>query len=567
MCEPGQLMAIMGASGAGKSTLLDAIAARIKTNAYYTVEGQVMLNGQSATRKAIRSASAYVQQEDALLGTLTPREAISFSSMMRLPASLSSEEKMRRAELLIHELDLSRCADTQCGTVFSVGLSGGEKRRVSIGVELVTNPTLLFLDEPSSGLDSSTALSIGTTLKRMAKQGRTVVCTIHSPSRSVFALFDRVLLMSKGQIAYLGDSSPMLPHLADYGFHCLAKENPADFCLEVLSGQGRQDQSRLARLLSYYRQNPAKPASLPPLPDATPLVRQKPSWFEQFVLLVRRAWLNSVRQPMNTVVRLVENVGLSAFVGLLYLGAGHTQRSLAARVGTIYFLLCVQALLTNVHPVIIFSEERVLFLREKQRKMYRTSAYFLAKVLIDLPFQLVFPVLFGLIPYFMIGFQPVAFKAVRFSIALLALAQASEALGLILGVLVASPRLSLMLSPLLQIPFMLVTGFFLNLKSIPSYLLLLKFISPHKYTFSALMATEFRGLNLTCDEDESWVAPISQTEVMEYCPITKGEQVLSVFALGEDDHYWADIGAIMIIAVICKVLALLALKLISTKAR
>ncbi|MCO5548670.1 hypothetical protein L7F22_002129 [Adiantum nelumboides] len=212
--EPGQLMAIMGPSGSGKSTLLDTLAGRLATNATQT--GIVLLNGRR--RKLCYGTAAYVTQDDNLIGTLTVRETIRYSAELRLPDRMDAREKEAIVESVIREMGLMECANTKVGNWHLRGISGGEKRRVSIAIEILMRPRLLFLDEPTSGLDSASSFFVVQTIRTLARDGRTVIASIHQPSSEVFELFDNLCLLSSGQTIYFGDafeacnvSLPMLP--------------------------------------------------------------------------------------------------------------------------------------------------------------------------------------------------------------------------------------------------------------------------------------------------------------------------------------------------------------------
>ena len=171
--------AIMGPSGAGKSTLMNILAGRLQGNGTNVVEGDVFYNGKQVDPKTFASNIAYVMQEDAIKATTTPREAFHFSAALRLGNTVTEEERNKRVNALIEELRLQKCADMMVGDarLRIPGISGGERKRTAIGVELISNPSIVFLDEPTSGLDSFAAHRVVTVLNRLAEKGRTVLCT------------------------------------------------------------------------------------------------------------------------------------------------------------------------------------------------------------------------------------------------------------------------------------------------------------------------------------------------------------------------------------------------------
>ncbi|GMH17484.1 hypothetical protein Nepgr_019325 [Nepenthes gracilis] len=199
--EPGQVLAVMGPSGCGKSTLLDALAGRLGTNMRKT--GEILVNGRK--QSLAYGTSAYVIQDDMLMTTLTVREAIYYSAQLQLPNSMSKSEKLERADMVIREMGLQDSINTRIGGGSKKGISGGQRRRVSICIEILTRPALLFLDEPTSGLDSAASYHVMSHIVKLAQKDRsTVVASIHQPSSEVFELFHNLCLLCSGRLVYFG---------------------------------------------------------------------------------------------------------------------------------------------------------------------------------------------------------------------------------------------------------------------------------------------------------------------------------------------------------------------------
>ncbi|KAG2462984.1 ABCG2 protein, partial [Polypterus senegalus] len=240
--KPG-LNAILGPTGSGKSSLLDILAARKDPSG---LSGDVLIDGvlQPTNFKCI---SGYVVQDDVVMGTLTVRENLLFSAALRLPSSISFTEKQERVSNVITELGLTRVADSKLGTELIRGVSGGERKRTNIGMELITEPPVLFLDEPTTGLDASTAKAVLALLKRLAQRGRTIIFSIHQPRYSIFKLFDSLTLLAIGRVIYHGPAQSALQYFHSIGYECEPFNNPADFFLDIIN----RDSTAVAETTDY----------------------------------------------------------------------------------------------------------------------------------------------------------------------------------------------------------------------------------------------------------------------------------------------------------------------------
>ncbi|KAF0708195.1 hypothetical protein AaE_013312, partial [Aphanomyces astaci] len=237
--QPGSLTALMGSTGAGKTTLMDVIAGRKTTG---TIEGDLFVNGHPLDRRTFTQVSGYCEQNDVHEETATIREAFHFSAALRLPSDTTQDQRQSFVDDILDVLELTPRANAQYLT-----LSQGERKRVTIGVELLSNPSILFLDEPTTGLDSRAATIVMECVKRIAESGRTVVCTIHQPSTVLFELFDKLLLLKTGgELVYFGDLGPQSSVLLEYfrQFQGLPPmephENPATYMLNCI-GAGTGD--------------------------------------------------------------------------------------------------------------------------------------------------------------------------------------------------------------------------------------------------------------------------------------------------------------------------------------
>nr|XP_014350846.1 PREDICTED: ATP-binding cassette sub-family G member 2 [Latimeria chalumnae] len=229
--KPG-LNAILGPTGSGKSSLLDILAARKDPTG---LSGEVLIDGAPQPAN-FKCTSGYVVQDDVVMGTLTVRENFQFSAALRLPKSISDREKKEKIEQVIQELGLSKVANSKVGTQLIRGVSGGERKRTNIGMELIIDPPVLFLDEPTTGLDASTAHAVLLLLKRMSKRGRTIIFSIHQPRYSIYKLFDNMTLLAGGRLVYHGPAKNALDYFSTAGYTCEPYNNPTDFFLDIING-------------------------------------------------------------------------------------------------------------------------------------------------------------------------------------------------------------------------------------------------------------------------------------------------------------------------------------------
>jgi len=228
--------------------LLNVLAGEVQNNSQ--VSGSVLVNGQLFNGKKMKNLSGFVFQDDLILATMTVRKAIAMSAQLRLPQSVSPQEKAKRVKDVIEILHLEKCVDTIVGSTLVKGISGGERKRTSMAMEMVINPSVLYLDEPTSGLDTYTAYSVISSLSDLAAQGRTVIATIHQPSSEIFHMFDDLLLLAEGEVMYYGKANEVVSYFAIRGYQCPQYSNPADFVFMSILNNTEEGTLKTAGLAS-----------------------------------------------------------------------------------------------------------------------------------------------------------------------------------------------------------------------------------------------------------------------------------------------------------------------------
>eukprot|EP00002_Diphylleia_rotans_P014506 TRINITY_DN2829_c0_g1_i1.p1 TRINITY_DN2829_c0_g1~~TRINITY_DN2829_c0_g1_i1.p1 ORF type:complete len:902 (+),score=195.71 TRINITY_DN2829_c0_g1_i1:75-2780(+) len=232
---PGTVTAVMGPSGAGKTTFLSLISGKVqKTKGTIKINGEVEDNGVTKYKKLV----GFVPQEDTMLRMMTVKENLLFSARFRLPASYTSDKISLRISEVLDILGLVDVMYSVIGDERTRGISGGQRKRVNIGMELVADPSILFLDEPTSGLDSTASEEVCYCLKKISRLGLTISTVIHQPRYEIFAMFDRALLLGKGgRTVFQGNCKDALPYFTSIGFQLPPHGNPADFYMDVISGK------------------------------------------------------------------------------------------------------------------------------------------------------------------------------------------------------------------------------------------------------------------------------------------------------------------------------------------
>ncbi|KAJ3068359.1 ATP-binding cassette sub- G member 1, partial [Quaeritorhiza haematococci] len=409
---PGRLTAIMGASGAGKTSLLQVLSGQLHNGSTY---GTIYVNGSPVDGPLIKKISGFVFQDDVILPTQTVREAITMSAILRVPGAVGRNEKGERVEGIIGMLGLEKAAETIVGDTNLKGVSGGEKKRTAMAMELITNPAVLFLDEPTSGMDAFTAYTVVKILRDIAQTGRTVVATIHQPSSDVFHLFDDLLLLAEGRIVYQGPTSRVIEYFSKLGFQCPRFTNPADFLfMSIINNEEgifdlnaqkskETNQARIKRLLTHWSHSPENKQILSecahPINTGIPKssYRQRAPFTTQITYLLTRASKNAVRNPFIIRVKAGQSLFLGVLIGLLYLHVNE-RKALAAhqdRMGLLYFLAVNNFMSSTMMVLSLFVGEKGVFAREYGAGYYDLPAYFLSKVAVESPFQIIFPWMMG----------------------------------------------------------------------------------------------------------------------------------------------------------------------------
>eukprot|EP00027_Filamoeba_sp_ATCC50430_P019093 CAMPEP_0168569962 /NCGR_PEP_ID=MMETSP0413-20121227/16461_1 /TAXON_ID=136452 /ORGANISM="Filamoeba nolandi, Strain NC-AS-23-1" /LENGTH=655 /DNA_ID=CAMNT_0008602541 /DNA_START=78 /DNA_END=2045 /DNA_ORIENTATION=- len=563
--EPGTITAIMGSSGAGKTTLLNLLAGR----AAGKIDGTVLYNGNPRDKSGpLMKHQAYVMQDDLMMRTCSAKEIITFSALLRIDDTHSMKYKLKLVKNIIEELNIADCQHTRVGEAGIMrGVSGGQRKRIAIGCELVTNPSLLYLDEPTSGLDSFTAEHVMEAMGDLAHSGRTVVCTIHQPSSQIFNRLDRLILLARGRLVYYGPVNQAVSYFNSIGHPVPAFTNPPDHFMKLIyidETNRQESEERVTSLIEAYEQSDLankmkKEFELyeVPIEENDHGSQYGQPTFSQMRLLMHRAIFHQTfREPLKIRASLAQSIVLSLLVGLVYLQINDDQQSVQDRQGALFFICVNQMLSAVVGQVNTFPAERVLFYREHANNMYSMPAFFFSKIFADLPFQLLYPTIFSIISYFMVGFQSSRF--VVFWLLVLLIANVGASMGLLVGIKAKDATTAISSVPLVVIPFMLFSGFLINVNSTPPYFIWIEYLSPIKYCFQGISINEFTDLTFTCSSDEKVPILVNGTITGYECRVPDGEAVIDNLGF-QDVEIWQDFVALIILYLGYRILGFLAL--------
>nr|BBB02489.1 Protein white [Harmonia axyridis] len=568
VAHPGELLVIMGSSGAGKTTLLNCLTFRNLKDLEIT--GLVCLNNVPVNQSQLAAHSAYVQQDDLFIGYLTVKEQLLFQSMVRMDSQYTAEERTQRVEEVMIELALKKCENCQIGVPGIVkGISGGERKRLALAGEFLTNPSILFCDEPTTGLDSFMALNVVQLLRDIARTGRTVITTLHQPSSEIFQHFDKLCLMAEGRTAFLGTTKEANNFFTKLTAPCPPNFNPADHYIQLLAiipGSEESCKRSIKAVCDAFESSSLGSAIkkrtteiIKSAKNSSDLwdhekIKVKPyrvGWFYQFWAVLWRSWLSVIKNPAATKRRFILVTIETLIITVIYFGQKLDQDGVINLDGVFFYLL-VSISYQNVFGIInTFCGEIPLFIKEHKDGMYRADVYYLSKVICALPVSIMLALLSVTLCYFAVGLNP---EFGRYLIAVgisILVCLCAQGLGFIISTI--SPSLELA-PPIVSIgvsPLLMLGGIFLNFKSIPEYLKWISELSWFKYGFQAYMINQWSNVaHIECHMNST---------AQSIC-ITNGIEVLHKqnISLGE---FWPAILSLVLLSILFRLVGYLILLL------
>ncbi|KLO14790.1 P-loop containing nucleoside triphosphate hydrolase protein, partial [Schizopora paradoxa] len=506
------LLAVMGPSGAGKSTVLDILAKRSQPS-----------SGHVSKSPDMSSLAAYVEQSDALLGVLTVQETIRYAARLSLDPSKSKRVVDERVVQTIADLGLTDVSSNRIGNAVQRGISGGQKRRVTIGSALVTMPKILLLDEPTSGLDSRTSREVLSAIKNFATRHNVIViASIHQPNWETFALFDKLLLLAQGRTMYYGPIDRLSLYLHEGLHHPVPLHaNPTDHALDVVStdfivGSGERSRhiDELAEQWEAYAEKHTAAHGFRPSDglesgakgEISPMVR-RPQRAErdytmtirQTTILIERNMINYSRNLLAYGVRLGMYLGMGVLLATVWVNLAQTSEKVNDRLSVHFFSVAFLGFM-SVAGIPAFLEERQVFVRERMNGLYGPGAYVLANSICTLPYLFLCSLLFVVLCYWSIGLNPGANQFFRFLAVLFLAVYAAESQSAVVASVIPIFVAALAVASFLNGFWMCVGGYFIKAVNLPRFWYYwAHFIDFQTYAFDLLVYNDFRGLIFACE--------------------------------------------------------------------
>ncbi|KAI3959903.1 hypothetical protein MKW92_020401 [Papaver armeniacum] len=508
--KPGRLLAIMGPSGSGKTTLLNVLAGQLANASRLHLSGILQLNGRPFSSKNFKFA--YVRQEDLFFSQLTVRETLSLAAELQLSNVYSGEERDGYVDDLLFRLGLVNCADSNVGDAKIRGISGGEKKRLSLACELMASPSVIFADEPTTGLDAYQAEKVMETLSQLARDGHTVICSIHQPRGSVYVKFDDILLLAEGALVYAGPAhNEPVSYFSKFGYPCPDHVNPAEFLADLISVDYTSTESvyftrkRIDGLVEAFVRNSSTIIYKTPLPRTEAcktnkiacrksVVKRKGGWWRQFRLLLKRAWMQASRDGPTNKVRARMSVASAIIFGSVFWRMGRSQTSIQDRMGLLQVAAINTAMAALTKTVSVFPRERAIVDRERAKGSYALGPYLLSKLLAEIPIGAAFPLMFGAVLYPMARLHPSVPRFGKFCGIVTVESFAASAMGLAVGAMAPTPEAALALGPSLMTVFIVFGGYYVNAENTPVIFRWIPRFSLIKWAFQGLCLNEFRDL-------------------------------------------------------------------------
>jgi len=582
------------------------------------VETETITNGSIKVNNRVanipKQQVGVVWQDDLLLSNLTVEETIYFAARLKTPSSISDKEVRVLVEETMKELGLLHVRNRKIGSAAygaassSAGISGGERKRTAVAVELVVRPPLLLCDEPTSGLDATTAHSLMKTLKDLASLGHSIVVVIHQPRTDIFHLMDRLLLLSRGKVVYDGDTKMVRSYLESLPTVApLPSETGiADWIMDTIIDDERQnrplgsgnvksssddddedmdsivndnDSDRLS-LVDYWtkrlylghevknnetcngnNENPTNENhSIGNNADEALRIREtshkryKNAAYEASFRMELSMLTNRISKQQRgdklTLASFLLMLTYLTFTNFLYWRLPNDTSNTYERNSLLFFLLIAQGMGIVTTSISVFHRERALLRRERAKKLYRVLPFFLAKVASDSTNNIFLPLVYGTITYWTAGLRPSITAFCKFLLGYYLSLSCAQSMGLFLSILYPDMALAMILAPPVTLFMFIAAGFYIPFLNFNVVMKWLSYGSFARYGYSALLINEYLGRSIPCPNYDDYELEGQDSGItiggFEECPLPGNRVYESIGLEGVFANYWFNIGILAI---------------------
>lgn len=567
--KAGEMLALMGPSGSGKTTLLNVLAHREVRG---SVSSSLYLNSRKTSLKNFRKLSAYVEQEDALVGSLTVRETLYFAAQLSLPSSISKTERLARITSLLSSFGLQDQSNTLIGTPIRKGVSGGQKRRVSVAASLITSPSILFLDEPTSGLDSAASYEVINFVREIARKHKIlVIASIHQPSTTTFSLFDSLLLLSLGKTAYSGPVEGIQTYFSSIGFEMPLFMNPAEYVIQLVNTDFSRDRdeaaTRLKTIQDAYERVAEEAGSTKVFGKDDGLGESEVAGQNEGAnpltvpfTLMHRSFIKSYRDFIAYGIRIIMYVALAIMMGTVWLRLGTQQEHINAFTNAIFFGGAFMSFMAVAY-IPAYLEDLSLYTKEHSNGLYGPLAFHLANFLTGLPYLFLITVLYSVVAYWLVNFWPTAQGFWMWVLWLFLDLVAAESLVVLLSSLIPIFVVALASVAFANGLWMSVNGFMVPPGTLnPFWKYVFHYIDYQAYVFRGMMVNEFGQRNYECARTSDGGCNCMYPSRLQDRCLIEGKAVLAQYGYGTE-NIGKYVGYMLVIIVGYRILGWLALKL------
>lgn len=509
------------------------------------VAGDIKFNHSPCSRSDMRKRSTFVEQEDALIGSLTIEETILYASQLSL-GGLEKVDRIARVDEAIRSFGLDEARHVRIGTPLLKGCSGGQKRRVSVASQLITIPNIVFLDEPTSGLDSAASFEVCSRIRNLAQLHNMIVfASIHQPSSSIFNLFSKVLLLSKGRQLYFGHVSGVEEYFQNTEFPIPPHYNPADHLLDISNVDFHADKSvgmkHIEKLSGIWKGSPEagqlnrilgdnQHIAMHPGGNVFMAQSMGNNFLSHVSVLLRRNILKAVRDPLAYGVRVAMYLGLAIMMGTVWLRLSASQNHINDFVTALFFGSAFMSFMAVAY-IPAYLEDHACYVKERRNGLYGPAAFVVSNTIISVPFLYLIAIMFTVITYFMINFRHSATGFFQYSMWLFLDLLAAESLVVLISSAVPIFVAALALTAFANGLWMSVGGFLVSADVLNVFWYYTFYqIDYQRYVFDGLMRNEFLFRAYDCAADCNCLYP---SALSSQCQIA-GSVVLSQYGVGDN---------------------------------